>query len=239
VLAKWMPSGPEFTGAANQRQTLRPSADPATLDVEGALSRLGGRKHLYLKVAQKFVPEFGDSFERIRHKMADGDMTSAMRSAHSLKGAAAGIGAMTLSKAAADLEKALSGQEADVEPLLESFKNELDIAIESIGVYLDKELKSKQDIPVSLEAENTADRTIDSTLSRLFEYLDAGDMRAVNTWAQVKRFFQNNVKDSRVADIDQKIDCFDFDDALKLLKILKKKFDWGDPADDRSKQHQG
>lgn len=123
-------------------QDRRPSDDLVVLDVDGALKRLGGREYIYHKVVQKFMPEFGKAPEAMIDYLAAGDVESAKRTAHSLKGAAAGIGAMALSQAADKAEKAIAGKESDWPEAIALLKNELENVHADIGAYLDKKSNS-------------------------------------------------------------------------------------------------
>jgi HPt (histidine-containing phosphotransfer) domain-containing protein len=127
-------------------QESRPSDDLIVLDVQGALDRLGRREYIYLKVVQKFMPEFGNAPAIIANYLSAGDIESARRTAHSLKGAAAGIGAMALSQAAYEAEKAVADKGADWQEALSLVKNELEKAHAEISAYLDKKSSSPQSI---------------------------------------------------------------------------------------------
>jgi CheY-like chemotaxis protein len=146
VLLKWISHQKEREDKVKRVQVSGPSQDLAVLDVQGALKRLGGREYLYLKVVQKFIPEFGNAPEAITDRLAAGDIESAKNTAHSLKGAAASIGAMALSQAAAIAEKAIAGREADWQEAIVSAKNELEKAHAEISAYLKKKSSSTQSI---------------------------------------------------------------------------------------------
>jgi HPt (histidine-containing phosphotransfer) domain-containing protein len=146
VLLKWMSPQKEREDTVNQLQDSRLSHDLAALDVQGALKRLGGREYIYLKVVQKFMPEFGNASEVISGYLATGDVASAKRTAHSLKGASASIGAMALSQAASEAEKAISGKAADWQEALALMKHELENVDAEISAYLGKKLSSTQSI---------------------------------------------------------------------------------------------
>jgi two-component system sensor histidine kinase/response regulator len=116
----------------------RPDAR-AVLDVQGALKRMGGRRSLYIKLLNKFEPEFGQTAEMIRRLLAAGDLKTAELTAHSVKGVAATIGATALFEVAAKLEKAIGSQAPDLEQPLASFGIELVGIFESIRVFLHQE----------------------------------------------------------------------------------------------------
>jgi signal transduction histidine kinase/CheY-like chemotaxis protein/HPt (histidine-containing phosphotransfer) domain-containing protein len=146
VLRKWISHRKEREGSVTQPPDRRLPHDLAVLDVQGALGRLGGREHLYLKVVRKFIPEFGQAPEAIADDLAAGEVESAKRTAHNLNGTAAGIGAMALSQAADNAEKAISGEAADRQEALAQLKNELEKVRTEISAYLDKKTSSPQSI---------------------------------------------------------------------------------------------
>ena len=90
------------------------------------------------------MPEFSKAPETITDYLSVGDMASAERIAHSLKGAAAGIGAMALSQAAAKAEKIIATKEGDWQEALAILKNELVIVNTEISTYLDMESRLTQ-----------------------------------------------------------------------------------------------
>ena len=111
----------------------------AVLDVHGAMQRMGGRRPIYVKVLYRFEPEFGQAAEMIEKFMSAGDMRTAERTAHSVKGVAATIGATALSEVAANLEKAIARQAPEISQTLARFGMELGVAIDSVRVFLQQE----------------------------------------------------------------------------------------------------
>ncbi len=81
------------------------SVEDAGINTQAGLALYMGRPALYLKQLQRFLREeanFSADFEQARNTSNTGEM---VRAAHTLKGLSAGIGATTLSLAAAELEK--------------------------------------------------------------------------------------------------------------------------------------
>lgn len=115
------------------------SNDQTVLDAQGALKRLGGRRQLYAKVLRKFVPEYGKAHETIINHMTVGEREAASRMAHSVKGAAAAIGAEGLRQVAAQLETAIKGQFSDIDNLLSIFQSRFEQTEEAISRYLEVE----------------------------------------------------------------------------------------------------
>ncbi len=80
------------------------------LDTRAGLYRSGGNRRLYLKLLHQFDAHHGDSVEHIVHALAAGDRERAESIAHSVRGAAANLGAYALENAAANLERQLRHQ---------------------------------------------------------------------------------------------------------------------------------
>jgi len=90
------------------------SIDPKTLlpgdldgiDIETGLQRIGGNIELYIDLLNHFITDHGNDTEIIADSLAQKDITLAHRTAHTLKGVAGGIGALTLYDSARQVETA-------------------------------------------------------------------------------------------------------------------------------------
>jgi len=91
----------------------RPRADeleiPAVegLDSAAGLQRVAGNRKLYLKLLRQFIAQQAQAPAQIAELVATGDRATAERTAHTVKGVAANLGASTVQSAAAELETAL------------------------------------------------------------------------------------------------------------------------------------
>ncbi len=132
------------------------------LDSKDALARLVGNHSLYVKLLRQFL-----SLEVVPQQcaaaLAGGDRPTAERLAHSLKGAAAGVGAVAVRQAALDLE--LSLEEA---------------ALTRLQVVLSDFI---QRLRAALPPEQTAAAQVtpDDIVSRLDAHLAEFDVTAVET----------------------------------------------------------
>ena len=120
VLLKWLHprgGGVASDGGGAEASPFDPAAPPrpvlpqnvAGLDVADGVRRVLGNGSLYLRLLRKFVSgqdTFGSS---LRAALDGGDMTTAERLAHTLKGVAGNVGAKPLQEAAAALEGAIAG----------------------------------------------------------------------------------------------------------------------------------
>jgi two-component system sensor histidine kinase/response regulator len=132
VLLKWIVPETEAAETANRPPSQSSAGDPGVLNVQVALKRLGGRRQLYKRVLGKYESESGKVHAAIAGHLADGDMKTASRMAHTVKSTAAAIGAENLSQAAGKLEAAIKDNSPEIDGLLSAFKIELEKTLQSI-----------------------------------------------------------------------------------------------------------
>jgi two-component system sensor histidine kinase/response regulator len=84
------------------------------IDFETGLKRLGGKRERYEALLRKFADKQATTVFTVRAALAAGDAAAAERDLHSLRGAAASLGANALAEAAAKAEQSLkAGGEAE------------------------------------------------------------------------------------------------------------------------------
>jgi CheY-like chemotaxis protein/HPt (histidine-containing phosphotransfer) domain-containing protein len=111
VLARWVKpraaSGePAFAG---QKQSLDDlPASFGSIDISGALTRLGNNKELYRRLLLLFHANHAADVQKIRSALQEHDFELARRLAHNMKSLAGTIGADELQVAAKDLEMAIA-----------------------------------------------------------------------------------------------------------------------------------
>jgi CheY-like chemotaxis protein len=114
------PIDPEALYEAVGRHFPRASAGSAAaalpalpgLDTADGLARVAGNRTLYLKLLRQFAAEQGAAAARLGAQLEAGDLASAERGAHALRGVAANLGARTVQAAAAEFEAAVHAQAA-------------------------------------------------------------------------------------------------------------------------------
>ncbi|NKN32535.1 PAS domain S-box protein [Marichromatium bheemlicum] len=111
VLRRWLPArsvlGEEVVVASRRRQADL-AAEGDELDLAAALERLDGDEALLRGVLEGFMRDIADWPSELAAARAAGDMSSAQRLAHTLKGAAGSVGAVRVQQAALALEQALA-----------------------------------------------------------------------------------------------------------------------------------
>ena len=121
LLLTWL--GPRPTPLAmTPGPAARSAADPASslvnpeLEPYLAASTLKANLNLFLVLLRGFVEEFATAVPQTRQDLARDKRPAAARRLHNLRGNAGTLGALDLMAVAADLERAIDGGAADVEP---------------------------------------------------------------------------------------------------------------------------
>lgn len=96
-----IPSSQELLDQNNNKDELN------GIDVKAALSRMGGNKDLYNRMLPKFIDSLASKGVLLRAFIANGDLHTASRELHSLKGLSSTMGATKISAEAAHGEKLL------------------------------------------------------------------------------------------------------------------------------------
>ena len=164
TLVTWIP---EFEREPVQPMILpEESIDPKALlpgdldgiDIETGLRRTGGNLRLYINLLNHFITDHGGDNEIIADALAQKHITLAHRTAHTLKGVAGGIGALTLYDSAQQLETALKDryQTGLIEPLLEKLGQDLREIIDDLQKKImppsSVEMKKQSTQPIDMKA---------------------------------------------------------------------------------------
>jgi len=110
ALRRWLPG----QGALFARSTSEPSPQPSdtppsppVFDRAGMMDRLEGDEELAEMVIESFLDDIPRQLQALRELLAAGDVRTAQRQAHTIKGAAGNVGAEALRAVAAETELAL------------------------------------------------------------------------------------------------------------------------------------
>jgi HPt (histidine-containing phosphotransfer) domain-containing protein len=101
--------------------------DPADIAFEEALEQLGGDRELLGEVVAIFLETAPDQIGQIEEALASGDMVRLQTVAHGLKGSAAAIGALEVSRTALELETlAQQGGDGDSAEILARLRGRIE-----------------------------------------------------------------------------------------------------------------
>ncbi|MDQ2101077.1 response regulator [Azospirillum isscasi] len=123
-----------------------PSGVPG-LDIAAGLSRVLGKKRLYLDLLRKFTAGQRGVAAVIRAALDEGDLAAAERHAHTLKGTAGNIGAHPVQDAAEHLEAAI--REARPRPDIDALLAGLEPPLGALLAHLEAALAPASDTPTA------------------------------------------------------------------------------------------
>ncbi|MFW9620566.1 MAG: response regulator [Macromonas sp.] len=185
------------------------------LDVEQGLKRVLGKKTLYLSMLRKFWVGSQHTLAEVAAALAAGDVVTAERLAHTLKGTAASIGAEAVQTQAALLEAAIREQrpQTDLTPLLSACAQVLEPLLAQLGHVLPPEQPT-----VTPMAPATVDRVaLQQVLNRLLPLLADDDSACEELWDQHAALLRAGLGPA-AATAENALRGFDYETALHTLQ---------------------
>ena len=186
----------------------------AGIDTKSAIRRTGGNRRRYEALLRKFAESFEGEEKEIRAALGSGDTSTAARAAHSLKGAAANLGAGTLAEVAAKAETAIrTGQ--DVQEALHS----LAVSYESVAAAITAALPGEQFAAVT--AVTSADlATVVEPLTRLKILLKNDDGDAADFILDARPSLSKVLTEAEISTLTGLVGNFNFEAALHSLSDI-------------------
>ena len=220
ILEKWLPKEKQKRSVSSKGvETLRPGAGIRIegLNVQKGIAMSGGTAENYKRTLGIFLRDGAQKIGEIKKCLETDDLPLYIIHVHSLKSAAANIGADELSALAFTLEAA--GHEGDLDFIKARngrLLSELESLLDDIGSVLNAD-KQGGDLGVEL---------LKAGLSKLAEAIESIDPRAINAAVKdIQPFTQSVDIGGAVEDILQNTLIGEYDDALsginKLLLITR------------------
>ena len=190
------------------------------VSIENGLMRVGNNRNLYQKLLSQFRSGNEETVANIRETMTAGDLATAARMAHTVKGVAANLGADTLAGAGAELETAFKqGKLEGVEVLIASFETELGVVMEGIRFFEEaRSIPERAVEPTEVSEMNL--ELVREQASQLAQMLAHG---MVDSMEQIEaldnQFFYHELR-PHWERLKQQVDMFDLDSALAELQEI-------------------
>ena len=193
------------------------------IDTAAGLAHCLGRPDLYLRILDNFVREFADSAPRIQAALTSGpphDWPTARRIAHSLKSAAATLGAATLADAARVLENTYAAQQAATPTEWDAMHAELTRVLALLSAL-------RPPSPPASATQTPVAAAVDALialLDHLAECLRNDDASALRLVGQLPPLLPHNHHAAleELELIREKIEDVEYEEALNLLLSLRK-----------------
>lgn len=203
-------------------ELLKCSSDPQLLavnkqyiDTQLGLRRVSNDTGLYRKILEKFYKGQKGFVAHIRELLRLGDQDTARLQAHTLKGVSGNIGAITLSKIAAELEQAIINK-MDTLSHQEDLLTEIDVHMNALFVELHPLLSSTEiDQDFTLDVER-----VFSLLQRMKILLLDDDSAAVDVFEELLLLLPSKGTGDTLAKLRASMDYYRFQDAVKYLDTI-------------------
>jgi CheY-like chemotaxis protein/HPt (histidine-containing phosphotransfer) domain-containing protein len=184
------------------------------IDTVAGIARVGGSVPVYQKLLDKFRRGEADAPQRIRTALVEGDLVTAQREAHTLKGVAGNLGAGRLAAAAKAVEFAVKeGVPSDA--LLGELETELGVLLANIPAWSGSPVEKTEGAQLS---ESELSVLMDQLEHLLADY----DAEAINLVAKIASRMSRGTHQGRMQEIGERIEDFEFDEAGQLLADLRR-----------------
>jgi PAS domain S-box-containing protein len=204
-------AGFEFPAARAEAAEL--TGNLRGVDIASALARLGLDPETYLGLLRRFSAGQEAGLAGIRAAMDQGDRETALRQAHSLKGAALNLGAGALGGAARDLEECLQGGGAGWPARLQLIQELMRELEEGLALLPEQELEPGA-------PDWSATRRL---LEALQQALREDDARAGRDLAELAALLKGGPLQAALAPLKARIENYDYRRALELFPEFQAK----------------
>jgi HPt (histidine-containing phosphotransfer) domain-containing protein len=157
----------------------------AALNVDDALSRMGGNTAVFATILQAFSRDAVMVPEQLAVQLASAHPDDAARTLHTLKGLAATVGAVQLARIAAELEALVKAGIAPSEQGLAVAR--LRTSVEATVQALDPLLQQFSPTPVLISGPEMSDDQLRAELMNLLGLLKSSNMQALDVFEKIRK----------------------------------------------------
>jgi HPt (histidine-containing phosphotransfer) domain-containing protein len=227
ALVRWIKPGERGVPRAESRRAIPEEKEEDLLlpelrgvSVASGLERVGGNKRLYAKLMCKFKESQQKAVAEIRAALHSGDRETAGRLAHTVKGVSGNLGAESLYRAAADLEKAIKEGQENIDSLLTGFGSQLKIVMDGIKVLEGSLAAQKEpEPPTSVSVDKGAVKLL---LQDMVQLLESDLTEAMSRMEALRRHLADSPAREAFKRLEKQVESFDTDGALKSIETIAK-----------------
>jgi CheY-like chemotaxis protein len=230
ALLRWIGPGEREASGVVAPERSRKETEPFPDELPGisiasGLKRVGGNKKLYRKLLSQYRASQEDAVEKIRAALQGGDVETATRLAHTVKGVSGNLGAEALYHVSAALEKAIKEGDGDsLDEQIETFASHLQPVMEGIKALEKK--RSGGDEPEMPTGDGTVDReAVKVLLQEMAQLLDSDLIEAMNRLEALRQHLRHSEVREAFEQLEGYVEGFDTESALKTVDEIAKKID--------------
>lgn len=205
-----------MSGSDENRKVVELLYENTSLQVDTAVRRMQGKTELFLNLVKDFVKDHIDIEVNLTSLWQDQNLQDLSRYAHSLKSNAAYIGAMMVSKTAAELETAVN-ENAEIEA-------KMDVLIELTQNLITPINRCLSAIPNSSNGYTAFDApTALGIVNRLIPLVESLDARSEDMVPALLQVCATSEFADETKEIAELLDDIEYDQALEALQKLAEK----------------
>ena len=189
------------------------------IDTHFGMKTTAGNLKLYKKLLGKFLDSQKDFGAKFRASLQDKDPTAPERTAHTLKGIAANLGAKSVQQHSASLEKACGKGEPEEE--LMKHLSSIEAALSPIMVSLEKffgATSPSQELEISTSSFNLSDHT--EELEKFIELCEDYDSDAVEVIEKLEGLSKSTPAHAVFLEAHKHMENYAFEDAAEAVRGL-------------------
>ncbi|RFO96471.1 hypothetical protein DIC66_12565 [Rhodoferax lacus] len=218
ALVKWI-APREGLGQEQRHGERRPAADGSVMlavtDIDGldarvGLSRASGNADLYIQLLKRFVKSQEHTGADLQRLVNMGDVQTAERIAHTVRGVAGNLGAAGLQELAQQLETAL--RHASPLPELQDRAQAVAVCLDRLRQNLRRSLSLEPDSAVEMDAADTA-----LALQALRSYLEKDDAQAVDAFNRLQATLRRVMGQDSFRRAEAALEAFELEEVLEHL----------------------
>ena len=203
--------------SAEKGEDILPSTLPG-ISIPSGLGRVGGNKQLYAKLLCKFKEGQESAVEQIKAALQSGDVETAARLAHTVKGVSGNLGGESLYRAAAELEKAIKVGKENVDLPMAEFASQLKVVMEGVKVLEEnlarqREPEPSAEVPVDKEA-------VKPLLQEMAKLLESDLTEAMNRLEALRQHLAHSTAHEDFKRLEKQVESFDTDSALLSVEAI-------------------
>lgn len=218
TLARWLKDEGQTTPPLEASPVVG-DADQASpiLDEKAALSRLGGKRHLFERLLSRFHADQSTAIERLQSAHTRGDIAGMILDAHTLRGLAGNIGADQLASAAKKLEIALKSDPPTATPAIATLISELATALQAVlELAGDKPSAGRPEAACALP--EPAKRQ--AAFAQLLIDLNHDDASAVHHYEAMQTWLCHIANPALVNQLSHCVERYEFENAVEILRKI-------------------
>jgi HPt (histidine-containing phosphotransfer) domain-containing protein len=170
---------------------------------------------LYLKLLRQFIAQQANAPAQIRDQLQAGDVASAERIAHTVKGVAANLGAKTVQAAASELERAIRGHASPDH--VETLRQRFGATLAALLTPLRSALGETPPAPTTVPAAAVDPEKLKPALALLLKQLSECDAAATETFETHRALFAALFSAEQLGQFEQRLQGYVFAEAQALL----------------------